>query len=140
MYQLPTAAGDGIDLSLLTASLAPPAKVTEPDEAWDFQTLFTQVASELQTEKDDAAANDEGGHSDGTTGISGDVGGGATDAAPSGSDRGGSTGDVQGRRGRGRTSDPSGGSSALPTYAKQPSAGGIMPKMGRRGSNTAAAR
>jgi len=48
--QLPTAMADGIDLTLLQSALSPQEKVVEQDAPWDFDTLFTGVASEILTE------------------------------------------------------------------------------------------
>ncbi|KAK7152437.1 hypothetical protein R3I93_010604 [Phoxinus phoxinus] len=41
-----------IDLKLLTKVLAPEQEVREEDVAWDWDHLFTEVSSELQTEWD----------------------------------------------------------------------------------------
>ncbi|KAJ8669374.1 hypothetical protein QAD02_000633 [Eretmocerus hayati] len=41
---------DGVDLSLLTEKLYPERLVHEPDEVWSWESLFTQVASEINSE------------------------------------------------------------------------------------------
>lgn len=41
---------DGIDVSYLTSSLATQESVAEPDKPWDFDSLFTEVASFMQAE------------------------------------------------------------------------------------------
>ncbi|CAB4032007.1 intraflagellar transport 43 homolog A-like isoform X2 [Paramuricea clavata] len=41
---------DEIDLKLLGKVLAPESTVFEEDKAWDWDRLFTEVSSELQTE------------------------------------------------------------------------------------------
>ena len=41
---------DGVDLSLLTEKLYPEHLVKETDEVWNWETLFTQVASEINSE------------------------------------------------------------------------------------------
>eukprot|EP00842_Homolaphlyctis_polyrhiza_P005887 jgi/Hompol1/629/HPOL_001263-RA len=44
---------NGFDLSLLiTAALCPPEQLEEPDHPWDWDVIFTQVSSEMQTEQD----------------------------------------------------------------------------------------
>ena len=43
----------GIDLSLLTETLLPPALLQEPDEAWDFDSLLRDVHQELAEGDDD---------------------------------------------------------------------------------------
>ncbi|XP_031554675.1 intraflagellar transport protein 43 homolog A-like isoform X2 [Actinia tenebrosa] len=43
-----------IDLKLLNNVLSPESEVFEEDKAWDWNRLFTEVASELQTEWDKA--------------------------------------------------------------------------------------
>jgi len=48
--QLPAMAD--VDTSQLTAALTPLEKVSETDHAWDYETLFTAVSSEIQTEID----------------------------------------------------------------------------------------
>jgi len=53
---------DGIDLSLLTNALTPVEKVHETDQAWDYDSLFTNVSSEIQTELD--IASGEAGEKD----------------------------------------------------------------------------
>eukprot|EP00052_Salpingoeca_macrocollata_P036023 m.16609 g.16609 ORF g.16609 m.16609 type:complete len:129 (+) comp9033_c0_seq1:194-580(+) len=42
----------GIDLKLLTSVLSPPALIQEQDAEWTFQHLFTEVKSELETERE----------------------------------------------------------------------------------------
>lgn len=41
---------DDVDLSLLTEKLYPEHLVQEPDTVWSWETLFTQVASEINSE------------------------------------------------------------------------------------------
>ncbi|XP_058792118.1 intraflagellar transport protein 43 homolog [Phymastichus coffea] len=41
---------DGVDLSLLTEQLYAENLVQEPDEVWTWESLFTQVASEINSE------------------------------------------------------------------------------------------
>ncbi|XP_001604702.1 intraflagellar transport protein 43 homolog isoform X1 [Nasonia vitripennis] len=41
---------DDVDLSLLTEKLYPEHLVKEPDEVWSWESLFTQVASEINSE------------------------------------------------------------------------------------------
>ena len=41
---------DGVNLNLLMERLYPEDAVKEPDEIWNWETLFTQVASELNNE------------------------------------------------------------------------------------------
>ena len=41
-----------IDLKLLTKVLSPEADVMEEDKPWDWDHLFTEVASDLQSEWD----------------------------------------------------------------------------------------
>lgn len=41
---------DDVDLSLLTDKLYPEHLVKEPDEVWSWESLFTQVASEINSE------------------------------------------------------------------------------------------
>jgi len=60
MFQLRTATVDGLDLSLLTSALTPQEKVVDPDVTWDFESIFTQVNSEMQAELEP-----EGGGADG---------------------------------------------------------------------------
>ncbi len=45
---------DGIDLSLLTSALTPVEKLGrgEQDTMWDFDTVFAELASEMQRELD----------------------------------------------------------------------------------------
>lgn len=43
---------DDIDLRLLTSCLAPESEVREPDIQWRWDSLFTEVSSELRTEWD----------------------------------------------------------------------------------------
>ena len=45
-----------IDLKLLSKSLAAESEVMEEDKAWDWDHLFTEVSSELQTEWDQVSA------------------------------------------------------------------------------------
>mmetsp|Transcript_27306 Transcript_27306/g.38624 ORF Transcript_27306/g.38624 Transcript_27306/m.38624 type:complete len:216 (-) Transcript_27306:278-925(-) len=58
MFQLP-AAPDGIDLSVLTSTLCPPTKLQELDMRWDFDTLFTEVSSEMIREQEEENEGDE---------------------------------------------------------------------------------
>ncbi|XP_020626197.1 intraflagellar transport protein 43 homolog A-like isoform X2 [Orbicella faveolata] len=48
-----------IDLKLLTNVLSPETEVFEEDKPWDWDRLFTEVASELQTEWDTGKETDE---------------------------------------------------------------------------------
>ncbi|KAL9957761.1 hypothetical protein ACROYT_G034699 [Oculina patagonica] len=48
-----------IDLKLLTNVLSPETEVFEEDKRWDWDRLFTEVASELQTEWDTGKETDE---------------------------------------------------------------------------------
>lgn len=48
-----------IDLKLLTKVLSPETEVFEEDKRWDWDRLFTEVASELQTEWDRGGKTDE---------------------------------------------------------------------------------
>lgn len=48
-----------IDLKLLTKVLSPETEVFEEDKRWDWDRLFTEVASELQTEWDRGGETDE---------------------------------------------------------------------------------
>lgn len=41
---------EGVDLSLLTEKLYPENLVQESDEVWTWESLFTQVASEINSE------------------------------------------------------------------------------------------
>lgn len=53
---------EGIDLSLLMRVLAPREKVDvsrEPDVVWEYDQLFTQVSSDMQTELDEGDENDD---------------------------------------------------------------------------------
>ncbi|XP_012252595.1 intraflagellar transport protein 43 homolog isoform X2 [Athalia rosae] len=43
---------DDVNLSLLTEKLYPDKLVREPDEVWNWDLLFTQIASEINSEKD----------------------------------------------------------------------------------------
>eukprot|EP00054_Salpingoeca_dolichothecata_P037656 m.11616 g.11616 ORF g.11616 m.11616 type:complete len:114 (+) comp7767_c0_seq2:239-580(+) len=45
----------GIDLKLLTSVLNSTKDLAEPDEPWEFQQIFTEVKSEIATERDRAA-------------------------------------------------------------------------------------
>jgi hypothetical protein len=49
-YQLPTTKDIGVDISLLSKVLSPQEQVIERDEAWEFDSLFVTVTSELQQE------------------------------------------------------------------------------------------
>lgn len=49
---LPSGGFEGLDLSILTSALYPPAILNEIDETWDFDTLITEVASVMQDEQD----------------------------------------------------------------------------------------
>ncbi|XP_046738376.1 intraflagellar transport protein 43 homolog isoform X1 [Diprion similis] len=42
---------DDVNLSLLTEKLYPDKLVREPDEVWNWDLLFTQIASEINSEK-----------------------------------------------------------------------------------------
>ncbi|XP_078000033.1 intraflagellar transport protein 43 homolog A-like isoform X2 [Glandiceps talaboti] len=55
--QLLTLDGD-IDLKLLTRVLAAESEVYEEDKAWDWDRLFTEVSSDLQTEWEKANPDD----------------------------------------------------------------------------------
>mmetsp|Transcript_24236 Transcript_24236/g.52967 ORF Transcript_24236/g.52967 Transcript_24236/m.52967 type:complete len:260 (-) Transcript_24236:603-1382(-) len=59
-FRLPSTDDRDIDLSLLTAVLCSSEQVNEPDEAWDPDMLFTNVASELNQEKEKAEGVTEG--------------------------------------------------------------------------------
>uniref|UniRef100_A0A673K169 Intraflagellar transport 43 n=1 Tax=Sinocyclocheilus rhinocerous TaxID=307959 RepID=A0A673K169_9TELE len=48
-----------IDLKLLTKVLAPEQEVREEDVGWDWDHLFTEVSSELQTEWDQGEREDQ---------------------------------------------------------------------------------
>ncbi|KAM7438901.1 Intraflagellar transport protein 43 [Porites harrisoni] len=48
-----------IDLKLLTNVLSPETEVFEEDKRWDWNRLFTEVASELQTEWDEGGETDD---------------------------------------------------------------------------------
>uniref|UniRef100_A0A8C1U8J0 Intraflagellar transport protein 43 homolog n=1 Tax=Cyprinus carpio TaxID=7962 RepID=A0A8C1U8J0_CYPCA len=48
-----------IDLKLLTKVLAPEQEVREEDAGWDWDHLFTEVSSELQTEWDQGEREDQ---------------------------------------------------------------------------------
>uniref|UniRef100_A0A673HFT1 Intraflagellar transport protein 43 homolog n=1 Tax=Sinocyclocheilus rhinocerous TaxID=307959 RepID=A0A673HFT1_9TELE len=48
-----------IDLKLLTKVLAPEQKVREEDVGWDWDHLFTEVSSELQTDWDQGEREDQ---------------------------------------------------------------------------------
>ncbi|XP_065123557.1 intraflagellar transport protein 43 homolog [Paramisgurnus dabryanus] len=48
-----------IDLKLLTKVLAPEQEVREEDVGWDWDHLFTEVSSELQTEWDQGERDDQ---------------------------------------------------------------------------------
>ncbi|EDO42250.1 predicted protein [Nematostella vectensis] len=48
-----------IDLKLLSNVLSPESEVFEEDKAWDWNRLFTEIASELQTEWDKADEKSE---------------------------------------------------------------------------------
>lgn len=50
LFQLPSAMGDGIDLSLLTSALSPQLNVAEPDQLWEFDQMFADVSSEMLAE------------------------------------------------------------------------------------------
>jgi len=52
MFSLPSAMGDGIDLSLLTSALSPQENVAEADQLWEFDQLFADVSSEMLAEAD----------------------------------------------------------------------------------------
>lgn len=43
---------DGLDLSLLTSVLMPQEQLKERDSLWDWDTIFTLVTSEMQTEEE----------------------------------------------------------------------------------------
>jgi len=51
LFQLPSALGDGIDLSLLQSALSPPEHVEEGDALWEFEQLFADVSSEMMAEQ-----------------------------------------------------------------------------------------
>lgn len=51
-FRLPSNDDRDIDLSLLTACLCSSEQVHEGDELWDYEQLFTAVASELNLEKE----------------------------------------------------------------------------------------
>jgi hypothetical protein len=54
-FQLPSALGDGIDLSLLQSALSPPENVSgEGDVLWEFEQLFADVSSEMMAEMEAA--------------------------------------------------------------------------------------
>lgn len=42
----------GIDIKLLTDVLSPPDKVIEPDEAWEFESLWYTITGELEDERE----------------------------------------------------------------------------------------
>lgn len=46
----PFASLDGVNLGLLVERLYPESSVQEADELWAWETLFTQVASEINSE------------------------------------------------------------------------------------------
>ncbi|TRY84618.1 hypothetical protein DNTS_001348 [Danionella cerebrum] len=48
-----------IDLKLLTKVLAPEQEVREEDVGWDWEHLFTEVSSELQSEWDQGESEDQ---------------------------------------------------------------------------------
>ena len=57
-----TSSGDGIDLSLLMRVLSPREKIDaqrEPDLIWEYDQLFTQVSSDMQTEMDEGDDEEE---------------------------------------------------------------------------------
>jgi len=53
-FNLPNTDDRDIDLSMLTTVLCSSEQVYEPDEVWEPDMLFTQVASELTIEKEKA--------------------------------------------------------------------------------------
>jgi len=52
LYQLPNTVQDGVDLSLLTATLVPQTKTVEEDEPWNFDQLFTSLSAQMRKEED----------------------------------------------------------------------------------------
>mmetsp|Transcript_42194 Transcript_42194/g.68000 ORF Transcript_42194/g.68000 Transcript_42194/m.68000 type:complete len:176 (+) Transcript_42194:39-566(+) len=55
MYQLPNTLQDGVDMSLLTATLVPQSKTLEEDEPWTFDQLFTSLSSQMRKEQEEKA-------------------------------------------------------------------------------------
>lgn len=51
-HTLPTTMVNGLDLSLLTSSLAPRDAVMEDDTTWEFDSLLQTVSQEMQAEVD----------------------------------------------------------------------------------------
>jgi len=76
-FTLPSAMGNGIDLSLLTAALAPQESVAESDVLWEFDQLFADVSSEMMMEmepeedKEEEEEDDDGDDADDGTGVEG---------------------------------------------------------------------
>jgi len=60
LFQLPSAIGDGIDLSLLQSSLSPQENVTEGDVLWEFEQLFADVSSDMMAEMEGPGEKEEG--------------------------------------------------------------------------------
>lgn len=42
----------GVDLSLLTAAIAPPDALAEPDEVWQFDRILQQLTQEMVAEQE----------------------------------------------------------------------------------------
>lgn len=51
-FYLPSLQDNEIDLKLLTKVLSPEEDVIEEDKTWDWNLLFTEVASDLQSDWD----------------------------------------------------------------------------------------
>lgn len=60
---------DGVDLSLLSSALAPREKVGDADVRWEWDSLFAQVSSDVQTERDLADEVDDADETAGTPGA-----------------------------------------------------------------------
>mmetsp|Transcript_16252 Transcript_16252/g.30718 ORF Transcript_16252/g.30718 Transcript_16252/m.30718 type:complete len:86 (+) Transcript_16252:38-295(+) len=68
LYQLPNTVQNGVDLSLLTATLVPQTKTVEEDEPWNFDQLFTSLSTQMRKEEDAKAhENDSAATSGGDT-------------------------------------------------------------------------
>jgi len=57
-FNLPQAKEAGIDIALLTNTLAPQYQVHERDELWDFEELFVSLAAELDAELSEKQAQE----------------------------------------------------------------------------------
>lgn len=57
-FNLPQAKESGIDIALLTNTLAPQYQVHERDELWDFEELFLSLSSELDQELQEGIAKE----------------------------------------------------------------------------------